>query len=112
MVETQTLPVRKVLVTGAAGQLGSRLVHRLLDRNVQVRGTILPDDPCAARPDGLDVERRCGDLKDMDFVRASIDGVDAVLHPANMVGAGHFENNTMVTFNIARACAVAVLPPA
>ena len=32
----------KVLVTGAAGQVGCRLVRQLLDQNCEVRGTILP----------------------------------------------------------------------
>lgn len=35
----------KILVTGVAGQVGCRLTRQLLDRNHEVRGTLLPDDP-------------------------------------------------------------------
>ncbi len=59
----------KVLVTGAAGQVGARLVRQLLARNYEVRGTLLPDDPAAERIAGLEVERAAGDLRDLDFVR-------------------------------------------
>ena len=52
----------KVLVTGAAGQVGCRLVRQLLDQNCEVRGTILPDDPARSRLDGVDIELREGDL--------------------------------------------------
>lgn len=95
----------KVLVTGAAGQVGARLVRQLLAKNYEVRGTLLPDDPTAGRLEGLDVERVEGDLRDLDFMRKAVDGVDAVLHTANLVGAAHFENNVMCTFNVAKACA-------
>jgi UDP-glucose 4-epimerase len=94
----------KVLVTGAAGQVGSRLVRQLLAANHEVRGTILPDDPCAERIDGLDIEAVSGDLLDKEFVEKSVRNVDAVLHTANLVG-DHFENNVMTTYNVTRACA-------
>lgn len=95
----------KVLVTGAAGQVGSRLVRQLLARNYEVRGTILPDDPCRDRLAGLDLEFTAGDLRESEFVKRAVDGVDAVLHTANLVGAEHFNNNVRVTFNVAEACA-------
>jgi len=94
----------KVLVTGAAGQVGSRLLRQLLAANHEVRGTILPDDPCAERIDGLDIESVSGDLLDNEFVENSVRNVDAVLHTANLVG-DHFENNVMTTYNVTRACA-------
>lgn len=47
----------KVLVTGAAGQVGCRLVRQMLERNHEVRGTILPEDPCRERLAGVDLDR-------------------------------------------------------
>jgi nucleoside-diphosphate-sugar epimerase len=95
----------KVLVTGAAGQVGCRLVRQLLDRNYEVVGTILPNDPSVHRLHGLDVELVVGDLSVPEFAERAVQGVDAVLHTANLVGDAHFHNNVMATFNVAKACA-------
>ena len=93
----------KVLVAGAAGQVGCRLVRQLLDRNHEVRGTVLPDDPCMDRLDGLDIELAKGDLTDEAFVKSAVAGVDAVVHTANYVGP-QFDNNLQINRLIARVC--------
>jgi len=96
-----------VLVTGAAGQVGSRLVRQLLERNYEVRGLILPDDPNRSRLDGLEIEIVEGNLLDMAVCEKVIEGVDAVIHTANLVGplpgmseTEFFDNNVRNTFNI------------
>ena len=94
----------KVLVTGAAGQVGCRLVRQLLDNNHEIRGTILPDDPCRDRLEGVDIELTEGDLTDPVFVVRAVEGVDAVIHTANYVGP-HYENNVQTTMEVTRACA-------
>lgn len=95
----------KVLVTGAAGQVGSRLVRQLLQRNYEVRAVVLPDDPLKSRLDGLDIEIVEGNLLDLDFVERVVDGADAIIHTANFVSGtvDAFHNNVMNTFNIAYA---------
>ena len=93
----------RILVAGAAGQVGCRLVRQLLDANHEVRGTVLPDDPAMERLDGLDIELAKGDLTDESFVRAAVNGVDAVVHTANFVGP-QFENNLQINRLIARVC--------
>jgi nucleoside-diphosphate-sugar epimerase len=93
----------KVLVTGSAGQVGCRLVRQLLERNHEVRGALLPEDPCRERLAGLDVELVEGDLTDKAYVKRVVDGVEAVIHTANLVGP-HFENNLQVNRSVTEAC--------
>lgn len=93
----------KVLVTGAAGQVGCRLVRRLLERNYEVRGTALPADPVLDRIRGLDLDVLEGDLTVEDFVKRAVQGVDAVIHTANLVGP-YFENNVNTNLVVARVC--------
>lgn len=84
----------RVLITGGAGFVGSHLADELLAHGYQVR--VL--DALAAQVHGDDaqwpaylsdeVERMQGDVRDVDAVRASLDGVDRVFHLAAAVGVG------------------------
>ena len=93
----------KVLVTGVAGQVGCRLARQLLARNHEVRGALLADDPLGDRVAGLDLELVPGDLTDAAYVTGLVEGVDAVIHTANLVGP-YFELNTAINLQVSRAC--------
>lgn len=85
---------RKVLVTGGAGFIGSHTVDLLLERGCQVRvfdnlepqvhGEI--DTP----PDYLTREAEFirGDVLDREALRKAMEGCDAIIHDAAMVGVG------------------------
>jgi nucleoside-diphosphate-sugar epimerase len=68
----------KLLVTGATGKVGSRLVKRLVRRGDEVRALVR--DP--ARLDAAGAEPVVGDLLDPGSLVAAVRGVDAVVHCA------------------------------
>jgi dTDP-L-rhamnose 4-epimerase len=78
--------MRRVLVTGGAGFIGSHCVRALVERgqHVRVLDALLPPVHAAGlQPDfpaGVDV--RVGRIEDRATLRAALDGVDAVLHLA------------------------------
>lgn len=101
---------KRVLVTGAAGQVGHRLVERLQDKQYDVRALVLPDDPNRDRLDDYDIELVEGDLLDESVAEDVVDGVDAIVHAANLVGPlpdmsqyNFFHNNVQSTYNVAYA---------
>jgi dTDP-L-rhamnose 4-epimerase len=83
----------QVLITGAAGFIGSHLADRLLDAGHEVRGLDVLDSqvhPQGQRPDYVhpDVDLRIGDVRDHGAVASALEGVDAVIHFAAAVGVG------------------------
>jgi nucleoside-diphosphate-sugar epimerase len=73
------------LVTGAAGEMGVRLIRRLSNDDWRVRGLVLPGDPLSARLDGLDCEVVRGDVRDLRSLVPAVDGSDTVFHLAAVI---------------------------
>lgn len=86
--------MKRVLITGGAGFIGSHLADELLTSGYRVR--VLDElieqvhGPDAARPDYLDpeVELQVGSVCDREAVARALEGVDAVYHLAARVGVG------------------------
>lgn len=81
----------KILVTGATGYIGGRLVQRLLERGHQVR--VLARDPRRAggRSWGGEVEVRGGDLSDPASLAGLGEGIDVAYYLVHsMVSGGDF----------------------
>ena len=72
----------KYLVTGAAGFIGSNIVHHLISRGEQVRGV---DNLSHSRSENIaDIRNkfdfRQADVTDLDAMRSACEGMDYVLH--------------------------------
>ena len=73
---------RRVLVTGGTGFIGSFLVERLLDLGAKVRVPIRAENYRALSERRSEVEWMEGDLRDADYCRSLLEGVDHVFHLA------------------------------
>jgi NADH dehydrogenase len=74
-----------VLVTGAAGVMGARLVSRLRRAGHQVRALVLPGDALRERIASLGCEIREGDVSDAASLAGLCVGIDTVYHLAAVI---------------------------
>ena len=84
----------RVLVTGAAGFVGSHFLSYLSGRGFRVRAI---DVHAPARPLGGDVEFRLQDIREPDGLAAALAGIDTVFNLASVhldvhASASHFES--------------------
>lgn len=74
--------MQKVLVTGAAGFIGSNVVRELLAEGAHVRALIRPGENLRNLEGLVDVERVEGDVLAPDTLRKAVKGCDTVFHLA------------------------------
>lgn len=77
-----------ILVTGATGYVGGRLIPRLLERGHQVRVFVRDPQRIAGRPWAGAVEVFTGDMLNPASVTAAVAGVDAAYYLVHAMGAG------------------------
>jgi NAD dependent epimerase/dehydratase len=106
----------RVLVTGAAGFIGSHLVEAVLPRASHVRALVrynsrndagwLESSPCRS-----EIEIALGDVRDFDGVSQAVKGCDTVFHLAALIGipysyvnpVGYVRTNVEGTANLLQA---------
>jgi nucleoside-diphosphate-sugar epimerase len=97
----------EILVTGGGGLLGHHLVQALLDRGDRVRVLALPGEDMSWFDErGVEVHR--GDICRRETLATPMDGADAVLHLAGMIGVwrpleDYLAVNATGTENVCRA---------
>lgn len=75
----------RILVTGAAGVMGARLVTRLRREGHDVRALVLPGDELRARIEPLGCDIREGDVSNAATLQGLCAGVDTVYHLAALI---------------------------
>lgn len=99
---------RRVLVTGAAGELGQAVTAELRRRGIEVTALSLGFEPGFAAESVIH-----GDATDTDTVSAALEGVDGVIHlaaiPHPSLGTPYevFRTNVNATFNVLSQAATA-----
>lgn len=78
----------KVLITGATGYVGGRLLERLLSRDVDIRVLVRDAERARARAWADNVEVVEGDLLDRGSVRQALDGVDVAYYLVHSMCGG------------------------
>ncbi len=71
-----------VLVTGAAGFVGTHVCRQLTERGARVRGLVRSAAKAAERLARLPVELHVGDVRDATVMQRAMHGCDAVVHLA------------------------------
>jgi dTDP-L-rhamnose 4-epimerase len=86
------MAVKKVLVTGGAGFIGSFIVDALLERGYEVTvfDNLEPQVHNGQSPKYLNPNAPfiSGDIRDYDALKAAVKGAEAIFHQAAMVGVG------------------------
>jgi nucleoside-diphosphate-sugar epimerase len=72
-----------ILVTGATGAVGPRVVASLVEAGCGIRTISLDPPPAGLWPEG--VETQIGDITNPPVVRAAMQGIDAVIHLAALL---------------------------
>lgn len=84
---------KKVLVTGASGYIGGRLVPRLLEAGYEVRVVVRSVSKLSGVPWRDEVEIMTGDLSDVESIVPAMVGIDVVYYLVHSMGVkGSFED--------------------
>jgi nucleoside-diphosphate-sugar epimerase len=112
--------MKRVLVTGACGNIGANVVDLLVQRGYAVRAVDLdtPASRKAAARWGAEVDMRFGSICDNALVQEAVADVDHVLHIAAMIPpntdvdqAAGYAVNVVATRSIIAACEAQPSPP-
>lgn len=92
--------MKKYLVTGGGGFIGSHIVHALLQQGAFVR--VLDNFSTGRREnvEGLKVEMLEGDIRDAEKVAQAVQGIDVIFHEAAFVSVPQSMQDPLTCFDI------------
>jgi len=95
----------KVLVTGATGYIGGRLIPRLVERGYRVRVLVRRHAGIEAHPWAKDVEIRVGDLLRPSSLAKAMEGMDAAYYLVHSMCSGldYADSDRRAATNFVRA---------
>lgn len=102
-IDSSRRPIRRVLIVGGAGYIGSHLVRQLLARGYKVRvldAAIYGNQSIADLAGDEDFEWVEGDLRHVEAVVRAVKGCDAIAHLGAIVGDPACELNAKSTVEI------------
>lgn len=91
--------MKKVLVTGGTGFLGSNIAESLIEQGYNVR-ILRRKNSTLSNIRMLDAEHAIGDVRDIDAVQKAIQGCDTVFHTAAMISYWKKQRSEMFSINI------------
>jgi uncharacterized protein YbjT (DUF2867 family) len=99
---------RPVVVTGAAGLVGTRTCSLLADRGWKVRAVVRDTAKAAEKLGHLRIEIRSGDIRDLESMQSALRGAGALVHLAAIAiekkGESYTDTNTKATEILLDAC--------
>ena len=101
--------MKKILVTGGTGFIGSLLARRLVEQEYEVKILRRVNSPLTNIYD-IKIEHCIGDVRDIDSLRSAMQGCDTVFHTAAVISFWKpkhtlmYEVNVNGTRNIVQAC--------
>ena len=109
--------MKNVLVTGAAGFIGSHLTERCVESGYKVKALVRYNSKgnygwLESSPYKNDIEFITGDIRDYDSVYNAVKGCDTVFHLAALIGIpysyvspmAYIKTNVEGTYNIVQSC--------
>lgn len=108
--------MKKILITGGCGFIGSNLVEFFLRKNFKIivldKYNFINNWGWLENLKTKNIEIKLGDIRDFDFVNKNIQNVDSVIHLAALIGIpysyvsplAYIQTNIVGTYNILESC--------